>query len=175
MKSALVFEGFEFHTVEHGQQMWLTLPELAAVLYGKGGHQSDVPFDKGLRQLGTLYRRHADELTPSMSMLLKLQTAGGSQDVRAFSLRGAHLLGMLARTEPAKRFRRWALDVIDAHIRDQNELMPQFHAALLEYSGKAATASLCGRGLKYWRDQKPDVEGRLKSLAERMQPSLFPH
>lgn len=175
MKSALVFEGFEFHPVRHDQQSWLTLPEVSRVMYGKGGDQSDPAFESGLRQVQKLYQRHADEFTNSMTALVRMQTAGGAQDVRIFSLRGCHLLGMFARTEPAKRFRRWALDVIDAYIREQQELMPEFHAALLEYSGKKATASLCGRGLKRWRDHKPDIEERLHALSDRLQPQLFPH
>lgn len=34
------------------------------------------------------------------------------RETRIFSLRGCHLLGMLAKTETAKAFRRWVLDVL---------------------------------------------------------------
>lgn len=48
-----------------------------------------------------------------MTRVMPLPTAGGVQQVRVFSLRGAHLLGMLANTDKAKAFRRWVLDVLD--------------------------------------------------------------
>ena len=48
-----------------------------------------------------------------MTQVMPLPTAGGVQQVRVFSLRGAHLLGMLANTDKAKAFRRWVLDVLD--------------------------------------------------------------
>lgn len=51
-----------------------------------------------------------------MTAVVKLPTAGGEQDVRIFSLRGAHLLGMFARTERAVEFRRWVLDILDREI-----------------------------------------------------------
>lgn len=173
MKSELIFENFEFHPVQYNDQPCLTLAEVASVLYGKGVPQNDAPFDSGVRQLNTLYRRHADEFTASMTALVKIQTAGGMQDVRVFSLRGAHLLGMLARTEAAKRFRRWALDVIEQSIAEQRGLVPQFHATLLEYTGKKAVASLCGKGLRQWRGEKPDLETRMHEIAQQIQPSLF--
>lgn len=43
----------------------------------------------------------------------QIEVAGQRREVRIFSLRGAHLLGMLANTEPAKDFRRWILDVLE--------------------------------------------------------------
>lgn len=60
-----------------------------------------------------VFDRNADEFTESMTQLLELQTAGGKQQVRIFSLRGCHLLGMLSRTKVAKDFRRWVLDVLE--------------------------------------------------------------
>ena len=60
-----------------------------------------------------LHARNADEFTPDMTQVMHLPTAGGVQQVRVFSLRGAHLLGMLANTSKAKAFRRWVLDVLD--------------------------------------------------------------
>ncbi|MNQ82204.1 hypothetical protein D3C85_972510 [compost metagenome] len=49
-----------------------------------------------------------------MTETVKLTVSGNLQkEVRIFSLRGAHLLAMFARTEVAKEFRRWVLDVLD--------------------------------------------------------------
>ncbi len=62
-----------------------------------------------------IYNRHADEFTPDMSFLTTVDTAGGKQQVRVFSLRGCHLLAMFSKTPVAKEFRRWVLDLIENH------------------------------------------------------------
>lgn len=62
-----------------------------------------------------IYNRHADEFTPDMSFLTTVETAGGKQQVRVFSLRGCHLLAMFSKTPVAKEFRRWVLDLIEQH------------------------------------------------------------
>lgn len=64
-----------------------------------------------------IYNRHADEFTPDMSFLTTVDTAGGRQQVRVFSLRGCHLLAMFSKTPVAKEFRRWVLDLIESHNR----------------------------------------------------------
>lgn len=171
----IIFDNIELTVVDHGGQPCLTLSEVAIALYGKGEHQSDAPFDKGVRQLNTLYRRHAEEFTETMTALIKMQTRGGEQEVRVFSLRGAHLLGMFARTERAKRFRRKVLDVLDHEMQKGKSLSAEFNRTLLEYSGKQAVASLCGRGLRKWQTQKPPLEAKLSRLADQMQPSLPLH
>ncbi|VFS25202.1 Uncharacterised protein [Enterobacter cancerogenus] len=38
------------------------------------------------------------------------------QETRVFSLRGAHLIAMFARTPVAKEFRRWVLDIMDREV-----------------------------------------------------------
>ncbi|WP_153248767.1 BRO-N domain-containing protein [Candidatus Methylospira mobilis] len=43
------------------------------------------------KALSTIYKRHADEFTDTMTALIELDTAGGKQQVRIFSLRGCHL------------------------------------------------------------------------------------
>lgn len=170
-----IFDNIELKVVDHGGQPCMTLSEIAVALYGKGGDQSDAPFDKGIRQLNTLYRRHVDEFTPTMTALVKMRTRGGEQEVRVFSLRGAHLLGMLARTDRAKRFRRKVLDVLDYEMQKGRSLAAEFNRTLLEYSGKKAVASLCGKGLRQWKDQKPPLEAKLSDLADQIQPSLPLH
>lgn len=171
MKKDLVFDGMAFTVVNHEDQPCLTLPEIAQALYGKGGVQSDTPFAVRVRKL---YSRHADEFTDSMTAVIKLQTSGGVQDVRVFSLRGAHLLGMLARTEAAKKFRRWALDVIDEHLREQRGLVPQYHAAVARLAGKQSHASMCGKGLRNWREEKPSLLADVKRIEQALQMPIFP-
>ena len=121
--NALTYQNTQFDIVDLNGQKWLRSPQIAEALgYGQANRVTD------------LYNRNADEFTNSMTALVKLPDlppqnaeAGtdlhyqtGSPDpssqrreVRIFSLRGAHLLGMLANTEPAKDFRRWILDVLD--------------------------------------------------------------
>ncbi len=62
-----------------------------------------------------VYNNHADEFTPDMSFLTTIDTPGGKQQVRVFSLRGCHLLAMFSKTPVAKEFRRWVLDLIEQH------------------------------------------------------------
>ena len=166
----LIFDGIELKVMDHGGQPCLTLAEVAIALYGKGGDETATPFDSRVRDL---YRRHADEFTPTMTALVKMQTRGGEQEVRVFSLRGAHLLGMFARTERAKRFRRQVLDILDNEVGVARTLTAEFHQTLLEYSGKKAVAGLCGRGLRQWQTQKQPLEARIESLSEQIQPSLL--
>lgn len=100
---SLQFHEVEFDLVEHvdGQQ-WLRYPQIADALgYSQANRVVDV------------YNNNAAEFTDTMTALVKLPTAGGVQEVRIFSLRGAHLLGMFARTERAAEFRRWVLDVLE--------------------------------------------------------------
>lgn len=128
---ALTFKSKTFEIVDHNGQAWLTLSDIAAALYAKGGDQSDAPLQRG-SQIATpiesrvrdLYRRHADEFTAGMTALVERVTAGGKQMVRIFSLRGAHLLAMFARTPVAKEFRAWVLDILDRQAgRSREELI----------------------------------------------------
>ncbi|AJE08376.1 BRO family protein [Mannheimia haemolytica] len=68
-----------------------------------------------------IYDRNADEFTPEMTALIEMQTNGGKQQVRIFSLRGAHLIAMFARTKVAKDFRKWVLDILDKEVLQNNQ------------------------------------------------------
>jgi len=100
--AVLVFENTEFDVVDLHNVPWLRLPQIEVALgYEKRG------------ALNTLYDRNSDEFTEEMVRVVDLQTAGGIQPVRIFSPRGCYLIGMLARTEKAKAFRAWVLDVLE--------------------------------------------------------------
>lgn len=104
-QSALAFHGTTFDIIDRNGQPWLRGPQIGDALgYQKAGRIS----------IHKLYEANAAEFTASMTAVIKLPTAGGMQDVRIFSLRGAHLLGMFARTAKAAEFRRWVLDVLEA-------------------------------------------------------------
>ena len=57
-----------------------------------------------------IYNRNKDEFSPEMSLA---QFGQAGDNVRLFSLRGAHLVAMFSRTPIAKEFRKWVLDVLD--------------------------------------------------------------
>lgn len=98
----LTFQNTKFDIVDRNGQPWLRSPQIAGALgYNRADRIADV------------YSRNADEFTDRMTALVELDTAGGKQQVRIFSLRGAHLLGMLSRTKKAKEFRAWVLDVLE--------------------------------------------------------------
>ncbi len=103
--NVLVFETTEFDVVDIHQIPWLRGPQIEVALdYEKRG------------AINTLFDRNADEFTDEMTQVIELPTAGGIQPVRIFSPRGCYLLGMLARTEKAKAFRSWVLDVLEGRI-----------------------------------------------------------
>ena len=102
---SLSFRNVNFDITDIHGQPWLRSPQIAEALgYAQANRISD------------LYNRNADEFTDSMTQVIELPTAGGKQQVRVFSLRGCHLLGMLARTKVAKEFRRWVLDVLEKEV-----------------------------------------------------------
>jgi prophage antirepressor-like protein len=108
MKStALVYKSTTFNPVPNPAKsgVWLRVHQIGVAL---GYTRGDA--------INKLYANNADEFTQSMTALVKIQTAGGEQEVRVFSLRGAHLLGMFARTAEAKDFRVWILDVLDNEV-----------------------------------------------------------
>lgn len=97
------FEDTRFEIVDCDGRPWLRGQQIADALGYKNPRQA----------IDDLYSRNADEFTEDMTSLVKLPTAGGLQEVRIFSPRGCHLLALFARTDKAKAFRRWVLDVLE--------------------------------------------------------------
>lgn len=103
----LTFDDVEFDVVDIHNVPWLRGPQIGDALgYIKEGR---VAIDR-------LYKSNADEFSEDMTQILDLPTAGGIQPVRIFSPRGCYLLAMLARTERAKAFRQWVLDVLEGRV-----------------------------------------------------------
>ncbi|CAD6037365.1 BRO-N domain-containing protein [Escherichia coli] len=118
MTTQLVFHDTRFNVVEHNSQIWLSSKEIAQAL---GMNRAN-----GATQI---YHRYADEFNESMteSLNLRLSGSGGGEltrKTRIFSLRGAHLIAMFARTPVAKEFRRWVLDILDKEIKQQSQEPP---------------------------------------------------
>ena len=168
----LIFGGTSLSVIDRNGDKWLTVNDIAAALYpsGERGSQFATPFVTRVRDL---YRRHAEEFTDSMTALIEMEGAGGRQKVRVFSLRGAHLLGMFARSKKAKEFRCWVLDIIERHNHERGILTTQYHQALLDYATGKATASLCGKGRNLWKQEKPGIRQRLADIVQKIQPDMF--
>lgn len=103
--AVLVFDSTEFDVVDIHNVPWLRGPQIEGAL---GYEKRDA--------VSQIYARNADEFTDEMTQVMELPTAGGLQPVRIFSPRGCYLLGMLARTEKAKAFRAWVLDVLEGRV-----------------------------------------------------------
>lgn len=101
--SVLSFNETEFDVVDIHNIPWLRGQQIADALGYKNPRQA----------IDDTYSRNADEFTDEMTQLVELDTAGGRQQVRIFSPRGCYLIGMLSRTEKAKEFRKWVLDVLE--------------------------------------------------------------
>jgi prophage antirepressor-like protein len=102
----LSFHNTQFSVVHHDNQTWLTSKELAQALQ----YAND-------RAVTMIFNKHSDEFTQCMTRVLEVSTSGNIKACcRIFSLRGAHLIAMFARTPVAKEFRRWVLDVLDREV-----------------------------------------------------------
>ncbi|WP_339731360.1 Bro-N domain-containing protein [uncultured Pseudomonas sp.] len=108
---ALAFRNTEFEIIDRSNQPWLRSFQIGSAL-GYKNPSADM---------SKLYDRNAEEFTDKMTAVVELPTKGGIQQVRIFSLRGAHLLAMLSRTAVAKEFRRWVLDILEGISEASNE------------------------------------------------------
>jgi len=120
LPDAILFQDVPMQVIDREGEPWLKGSQVAAAL----GYSQP-------KYIHAIYARHADEFTEDMTALitmpdlhprngdtgtdLLLQNVGAGQarEVRVFSPRGCHLLAMLARTERAKEFRKWVLDVLE--------------------------------------------------------------
>lgn len=105
-KSDLNFHGTALIPVSNITGTWLTSSDLAKALQYANS-----------RAVTMIYNKYADEFSSGMSQVLEVSTSGNyRKKVRVFSLRGAHLIAMFARTDVAKKFRRWVLDILDREV-----------------------------------------------------------
>lgn len=122
-----------------------------------------------------LYRRYADEFTGQMSGVVKMDTPGGSQEARVFSLRGAHLMGMLAKTEQAKQFRRWVLDVIESKERAPTIPADLYAQALQAERDEAKSFALAQTGSRLMllrKSEKQELQEQVALMREAVQLRL---
>ncbi|NWO05785.1 MAG: hypothetical protein HLX50_08860 [Alteromonadaceae bacterium] len=149
----LVFEGTELTIIDHNGQPWLSATDLARAL---GYSRAD--------KISSLYRNNSDEFTAGMTELITVRsnpTTGNTDSgfsgnltktVRIFSPRGCHLLAMFARTEKAKDFRKWVLDVLDkvqmsptadrAPYQLREQLAATIRSVCVGFGGKGASYAI---------------------------------
>lgn len=167
----IIFNGVTLSVIDRGGEKWLTASDLAKALYPyERWGQNDPTFNK--RVIKT-YNRNKDEFTEKMTSLIDAQTPSGTQKVRVFSLRGAHLVAIFTRSKRAKQFRAWVLDLIEEHKNELSALQIEYHQAIAAYEIGRETASIHGKGLSQWRHKKPHVKERLANVMRQIQPDMF--
>jgi len=163
----LMFQNQPIRLVEKDGKKWASAADIARAL---GYARAD--------RVTRLYDRHKAEFTDSMTRVVETPTLGASRNLvtqaRVFGLRGAHLIGMFARTKRAREFRRWVLDVIDQH-QAAPSLIQEWYEAKAALDAQEKFASLCGKGLSEHKYKKPPMKERLDQIAEKLQPSLQFH
>ena len=178
--TTLTFQNTTLSVINQNNQTFLTASDL-----GKALDYSDA--DRSVRRL---YTANADEFTPEMTALVEMQTAGGLQKVRIFSLRGAHLIAMFARTKIAKAFRKWVLDVLDEEVKKSTALLPSTITPEQQQAIQSAVQQAHHRTGLHWQeiyrqlkamfhiakyDQLPqDQYGNAMAFIMNLQPIVLP-
>lgn len=160
----LMFQNQTIRLIDKDGKKWASAADIARALgYARA--------DKVTR----IYDRHKAEFSASMTQIVEAPTLGASGNLvtqtRVFSLRGAHLIGMFARTSRAQEFRRWVLDILEGHQAAQS-LIHEWFEAKAALDAQDRFASLCGRGLSEHKRRKPPLVTRVNQISEQMQPSL---
>ncbi|UQN37313.1 hypothetical protein MTR80_06300 [Alcaligenes aquatilis] len=160
----LMFQNQTIRLIDKDGKKWASAADIARALgYARA--------DKVTR----IYDRHKAEFSASMTQIVETPTLGASGNLvtqtRVFSLRGAHLIGMFARTSRAQEFRRWVLNILEGHQAAQS-LIQEWFEAKAALDAQDRFASLCGRGLSEHKRRKPPLVTRVNQISEEMQPSL---
>lgn len=160
----LMFQNQTIRLIDKDGKKWASAADIARALgYARA--------DKVTR----IYDRHKAEFSASMTQIVETPTLGVSGNLvtqtRVFSLRGAHLIGMFARTSRAQEFRRWVLDILEGHQSAQS-LIQEWFEAKAALDAQDRFASLCGQGLSEHKRRKPPLVKRVNQISEEMQPSL---
>lgn len=125
-KSDFNFKGKALVPVANISGVWLSSSDLAKALEYSNN-----------RAVTMIYNKYSDEFTSGMTQVLEVSTSGNyRKKVRVFSLRGAHLIAMFARTDVAKEFRRWVLDILDREVA-QGNVNPAFDFELAAHNAHA--------------------------------------
>lgn len=156
--NALVFQSATINPVRHQDgQVWVTATDLSKAL----GYKRDDAVSK-------ILIRNADEFKDYMTQVID-NPHNPNLGLRIFSLRGAHLIAMFARTAVAKEFRKWVLDVIE-----KKEIQPKKQIDVKNYVSKEVHQRLQLKYHRYFR-QYDDMIDRLRDQVEEMQRKCRRH
>ena len=117
MNKSLVFKGHKITPFDKGDgKIWFTNKQLSELL----GYKDESSVTR-------IFNRNKDEFTDGMSQTVNLTVSNKNNEmqnkgVRIFSVRGAHLVGILSKTDIAKALRRWLLDLAEKESKPQAEL-----------------------------------------------------
>jgi Prophage antirepressor len=111
LPATLDFDSTPVAIIDRHGEPWVTARDLARAL----GYADESAV---LR----IYSRNQDEFTEEMTIIIDLRVHGqfdreGNPSARIFSPRGCYAVGFFAKTDRAKAFRRWVLDVLEGHTR----------------------------------------------------------
>ena len=178
--TTLTFQNTTLSVINQHNQTYFTANDLGLAL----------GYVDAIRSVKQIYDRNADEFTPEMTALVEMQTAGGLQKVRIFSLRGAHLIAMFARTKIAKAFRKWVLDVLDEEVKKSTALLPSTITPEQQQAIQSAVQQAHHRTGLHWQeiyrqlkamfhiakyDQLPqDQYGNAMAFIMNLQPIVLP-
>ena len=137
--TTLTFQNTTLSVINQNNQIWLTTKEI-----GKG-----LGYRNPSADIANLYDRNADEFTAEMTALIEMPTAGGLQKVRIFSLRGAHLIAMFARTKVAKDFRKWVLDILDREVLQKTKAIQPLALPMVNDDFKQAMIKILNYASQY--------------------------
>lgn len=155
-KSELNFQGKAIVPVSGMSGIWLTSAEIANALQYKSA-----------KSVTNLFNQNADEFTSGMTQVIESVTSGNyRKKVRVFSLRGAHLIAMFARTDVAKEFRRWVLDILDREV---------IHSPIAKQFTDEELISLCYQQLWMENSQKvcKELYPAMKQIRSELSGKLY--
>lgn len=128
LPATVQFRDAKLEIIDRDGKPWVRAPQIEAAL--------GITKEGGVRQI---YNRHRDEFTDSEAAIVELPSKGGLQKTLIFSSRGCHMIGMFARTERSKAFRKFILDVLEKlsdgslHSPENSQTVPvSKYLALLE-------------------------------------------
>lgn len=105
---SVIFNDKELSIIDKDGQQWLTATDIAKAL----GYAST---DSIIR----LYNRNKADFDSSMTCTVNLTVQGQRYEKRIFNKRGAQLIALMAKTKPARDFRKFVLDTLEAGATPQ--------------------------------------------------------
>lgn len=155
-KSEFNFKGVQLSPVNDMNSVWFTSADLAAALKYKS-----------TKSITNLFNQNVDEFSDGMTQVIESVTSGNyRKKVRVFSLRGAHLIAMFARTDVAKEFRRWVLDILDREVQ---------HSPIAKQFSDEELIGLCYQQLWMENSQKlcKELYPAMKQLRSELSGKVF--